>query len=570
MDLFKWMHNKIAASSNPFCKDSDWHPASLPRISQNGRVCGGCSYFSFASASCKGNLAGRKPEPGHSADFIISVSGSGASRTFSMRSPWTVTAGYKLMSGSGMPRAIPLIDTQRFLDKAKVISVHQNDPQKFGFMGSGYPQKRGTSWPEMQELLKAVSSTDKMPKFDAARLAGMFASHTHWEVTDVIKTNVLLPLARRAAQLSPNDPELLRLLFEFNSRRIGLSARQREAENAMDGVSLQGGEYTTYHTQDPSVLANVFRDCKARQGSFPKDKWTCHDGWGKTWFWSDKPWRAGNINGNGPVNKNNDPFFGLQMNASNSRGSIVERLVAQVRGKETNVVTEEFRELWAEFEEGLRGGWNDEDESAQLPLRNLLEELPSAHVNMASIYRHSIGEPLIELCPFSLVANAVSHHFPQAAPWVEEARKALTAPSRQGSKFLAGKAEDVDALKAWIAAGKPLSEVIMPDEDSGPAANTEWLKMMAESRQCSDTGAAVIESLDEAVVMGVDEQLREEVDEEEMVGSGVPPEEEGIRSDMDGMVMVQLGTGDVDSCYDEWVKSAAAKALKDYLVGKLH
>jgi hypothetical protein len=33
MNLFKWMGNKIPASSNPLCKSSSWHPLSLPRIS---------------------------------------------------------------------------------------------------------------------------------------------------------------------------------------------------------------------------------------------------------------------------------------------------------------------------------------------------------------------------------------------------------------------------------------------------------------------------------------------------------------------------------------------------------
>merc|ERR1719324_584403 len=116
MNLFKWMNNKLPASSNPLCKSSSWHPYSLPRISQDGRVCGGCSYFSFASAGCNGKIAGRRPEPGHSGDFIFSTSGSGKSRTFSVTSPWTVTGGYKLLNGNNQFH-VTLIETEVFMER---------------------------------------------------------------------------------------------------------------------------------------------------------------------------------------------------------------------------------------------------------------------------------------------------------------------------------------------------------------------------------------------------------------------------------------------------------------------
>ena len=40
------------------------HPLSLPRISEDGRAGEGCSYQSFARASCLGRVAGRRLEPG--------------------------------------------------------------------------------------------------------------------------------------------------------------------------------------------------------------------------------------------------------------------------------------------------------------------------------------------------------------------------------------------------------------------------------------------------------------------------------------------------------------------------
>ena len=70
MQLFKWIYRNNPAEGNPLCKaDSTWNPLSLPRITRDGRVCGGCSYHSFAKHACLGHITGRRPEPGHSADF---------------------------------------------------------------------------------------------------------------------------------------------------------------------------------------------------------------------------------------------------------------------------------------------------------------------------------------------------------------------------------------------------------------------------------------------------------------------------------------------------------------------
>ena len=65
MDLFKWK----TPPHGPICKKSDWFPVSLPRISADGRVCGGCSYYSTAQRFClHGKIAGVRKEPGHGAD----------------------------------------------------------------------------------------------------------------------------------------------------------------------------------------------------------------------------------------------------------------------------------------------------------------------------------------------------------------------------------------------------------------------------------------------------------------------------------------------------------------------
>ena len=65
MDLFNWKN----PPHGPICKQSDWFPVSLPRISEDGRVCGGCSYYSMAKLFClHGKIGGVRKEPGHGAD----------------------------------------------------------------------------------------------------------------------------------------------------------------------------------------------------------------------------------------------------------------------------------------------------------------------------------------------------------------------------------------------------------------------------------------------------------------------------------------------------------------------
>ena len=54
--------------------------------------------------------------------------------------------------------------------------------------------------------------------------------------------DVLVPLAQRAAQLSPADTKLWRLLLKLNSKRSTYAGRAREAEQAYKGAVYMGKE----------------------------------------------------------------------------------------------------------------------------------------------------------------------------------------------------------------------------------------------------------------------------------------------------------------------------------------
>ena len=167
MDLFKWLGDKTPASQNPFCKRSDWHPYSLPRIHEDGRVCGGCSYLSFAKASCLGKVAGRRPEPGHSGDFIFSYSGTGKSKAFSVTSPWAVTGGYKMINGHNT-FPVSLIEMTAQMEHQEKWSVPTG------------------IYSDLKSIAKAVG-TGNLAKYDTARLAGMMAEHTYWYVDEAMR-----------------------------------------------------------------------------------------------------------------------------------------------------------------------------------------------------------------------------------------------------------------------------------------------------------------------------------------------------------------------------------------------
>ena len=197
MEYFEWIKDKglTPPSANPFCKNSSWHPLSLPRISEDGRASGGCSYQSFAKASCLGKVAGRRMEPGHSADFIFTVDGTGKNRSFSVSSPWSINAGLKELSGM-ISFPATLIDT-----------VTEAETENKWLSKSGM-------YLDLQSLAEAVGGGN-LPKFDVARLAGMFAEHTYWWVDEDTRRTVLKPLAQRAMKLNPRDTQLWRLVFQL-------------------------------------------------------------------------------------------------------------------------------------------------------------------------------------------------------------------------------------------------------------------------------------------------------------------------------------------------------------------
>merc|ERR1719326_1426054 len=261
MRLFDWLNDKTPASSNPFCKRSSWHPLSLPRISEDGRVCGGCSYHSFAKSSCLGKVAGRRPEPGHSGDFIFTSSGTGKTRSFSVSSPWAVTGGYKMINGNN---AFPLTIIDTFTELAE---------------SETWQGQKGI-WHDLLGLAQGVGNGN-MPKFDSSRIAGMLAEHTYWYTDDDTRKTLLTPLAQRALRLNPNDGHLWRLLFKLNSKRTTYAGRNREAEQAFKGMIFESASFSkssanfaqvlqTYLERDPADLAEAYKRCRQQGGKKQK------------------------------------------------------------------------------------------------------------------------------------------------------------------------------------------------------------------------------------------------------------------------------------------------------------
>jgi hypothetical protein len=146
-EFLEWTNDKTPPSSNPLCKNSTWHPLSLPRVTEDGRDDEGCSYQSFATASCLGKVAGRRLEPGRSAEFIITPAGTGKNRTFSVSSS---SAGFKGLNGK-IPFPVTLIDTMTEAEK----------PEKW-LANDGIDV-------DLQSLAAAVGNGN-MPRYDVARL----------------------------------------------------------------------------------------------------------------------------------------------------------------------------------------------------------------------------------------------------------------------------------------------------------------------------------------------------------------------------------------------------------------
>ena len=100
------------------------------------------------------------------------------------------------------------------------------------------------------------------------------------------RQTLLKPLAERALKLSPSDTHLWRLIFKLNSKRKTYAGRSREADLAMYGAVRQNLDPASSSAasssllKDPGALAEKFRQCKARDGSWKSGCWS----YGKLWF----------------------------------------------------------------------------------------------------------------------------------------------------------------------------------------------------------------------------------------------------------------------------------------------
>ena len=90
-------------------------------------------------------------------------------------------------------------------------------------------------WHDLEGLAAAVSAG--MPRYNSARLAGMFAEHTFWYTDESTRRTLLKPLAERALKLSPHDTQLWRLLSKIKSTYQGLR-RVHEAETTVRGAVM--------------------------------------------------------------------------------------------------------------------------------------------------------------------------------------------------------------------------------------------------------------------------------------------------------------------------------------------
>jgi hypothetical protein len=259
-EFLDWTKDGKPPSSNPLCRSSTWHPLSLPRIIEDGRSEAGCSYHSFATASCLGKVAGRRLEDGNSADFIITTAGTGKNRTFSVSSS---SDGFNNLKGK-VPFPVTLIDSVTEAEK----------PEK-------WLANRGIDL-DLQNLAAAVSNGN-MPKFDVARLAGMFAEHAYWYVDEDTRRTILKPLAQRALRLNPKDTNLWRLVFKLSSKKKSYPGRTREADQAFKGAAYMSKtfnsaeEISNYVDADPEVLAQHYQTCLNKQDC-TRDYWVSNSG----------------------------------------------------------------------------------------------------------------------------------------------------------------------------------------------------------------------------------------------------------------------------------------------------
>lgn len=559
----KW--NSLPASQNPTCKSSSWHPSSVPRIAEDGRVCGGCSYFDFAKQGCLGKVAGRRPEPGHSGDFILSTSGSGKSRTFSVSSPWMVTAGYKRLNGNNNFH-VTLIET--------FVRTGNPSYRWFGGVeGTWSSTYQGGLYADLQALAVAVGQ-GKMPKYNAARLAGMFAEHTYWYTDEGTRQTLLKPLAERALKLSPSDTHLWRLVFKLNSKLKTYAGRSREADLAMSGAILQNLDPASSSAasssllKDPGALAEKFRLCHVRDGSW---KTGCNSH-GALWFPRQGSRMSGKPDSDLAWHKSGgkDMSFALlrvgsEMNRSGLSGAYgsVEKLVELAAEMEPS---DEFRELWEKFESDVLSVWADGPEARE-PLRELLENLPVGYVDRASAFRLDSDMQLLELCPFRVVAASVEKNFPEATEWVSSARAVLSDPTTELRGRLTGRQAHLDEFFSWLDAGKPADGVRTgPGTHEDPDKNVnmfEWLEMMSKEHLCNSKGVPSALPIDEA---GDDEAEEDSyIGEDTDTDTDADTDTDFVKSSYDMEIVQSSSDAEVDACYEDWLTSEVAARLKKYL-----
>jgi len=600
LDLLKWIKNgKIPVDQNPLCRsDTTWYPISLPRIAQDGRVCGGCSYYSFAKHSCFGHVAGRRPESGHSADFIIKSAGSGKGRTFSVKSPWTVTGGYKMLNGWS---TAPLTLTDRLHEK----SENAKNPVKF--LNEVFEIERGT-WQDLQNTAEAVGR-GKLPRFDAGRLAGMLAEHTYWHVDADTRASLLKPLAGRAAIQSPNNLYIWRLLFKFNSKRKTYAGREKESTAAMLGAiareayDSKGG----LRVWDAGTSVAKYFDA---DGSSRHDPWTLHQEFLDVMkshklvnYFGVKNWRYpkdGNrgITGEGrrdiPNARTLDRAFNQNVKllrvASNSSRALLElrssskiadedlspeEMVAGLLELEQNntdmAATTDFAELWAMLEEKLN---TTKKEERELLLRELVEALPVGHLDKASPFWLSTEGTLLEPCAFRKVAASIEKNFPEAQAALANARDGALETTIKRREVLGSTDEDLAGLLGWIARGRLEAEaeaMVKPAHGGDPSdpAFRALLAMMAAEHSCDSRGNPAFRPLEEAEE---EEEAEEGVDAADEVDENAETLE--ADADYDSLPMVQSSSGfdaspELDACYESWLTSDVAARLKKFLDAEL-
>jgi hypothetical protein len=237
--------------------------------------------------------------------------------------------------------------------------------------------------------------------------------------------------------------------------------------------------------------------------------------------------------------------------------------------------SESFRSAWGEFESALISV-PSAGAAARAPLRKLLEKLPVGHVDKASAFRLDSDMPLLELCAFSVVAASVEKNFPEAADWVSSARGVLSSPTREQRKRMTGSAEDLDAFFEWLEAGRPADRVLRgPAVDETPDLSPsmfEWLEMMSKAHACNSKGDPASSPLEEWADDEVDDADAENAeqdmgkDEEEplTVQSAYLPGDDGVEGGMVGNTF-SSSDAEVDACYEEWLTSAVAAKLKEFL-----